>query len=127
MSCSTCSKKSENQEELNLKLVPDNILSGDFSQNFFFKLVAFLVIVVAIPLVILVIVLQIFFSFFLPKKLPKLNSKIKGFFLGIFSLYTNFKYKREIKKRQNQFEKTKSYNEYDENQFSDVEVHNNEE
>lgn len=127
MSCSTCSKKSENQEELNLKLVPDNILSGDFSQNFFFKLVAFLVIVVAIPLVILVIVLQIFFSFFLPKKLPKLNSKIKGFFLGIFSLYTNFKYKREIKKRQNQFEKTKSYNEYDDNQFSDVEVHNNEE
>jgi hypothetical protein len=127
MSCSTCSKKSENQEELNLKLVPDNILSGDFSQNFFFKLVAFLVIVVAIPLVILVIVLQIFFSFFLPKKLPKLNSKIKSFFLGIFSFYTNFKYKREIKKRQNQFEKTKSYNEYDENQFSDVEVHNNEE
>lgn len=127
MSCSTCSKKSENKEEVNLKLVPDNILNGDFSQNFFFKLVAFLVILIAIPLVILVIVCQIFFSFFLPKKLPKLNSKIKGFFLGIFTLYGNFKYKREVKKRQNQFEKTTSYNEYDENQFSDIEVHNNEE
>ena len=126
MSCSTCSKKSENQEELNLKLVPDNILNGDFSQNFLFKLVAFLVIVVAIPLIVLVIVFQIFFSFFLPKKLPKLNSGIKNFFLGIFNVYGKFKYNREIKKRERQFEKTKSYTEYDENEFSDIEVHNNE-
>jgi hypothetical protein len=56
----------EINEEQTLNIIPSDLAGG----NFLFRLIAFLVIVIAIPLIILVLVGQIFISFFFPKSLP---------------------------------------------------------
>ena len=115
MECKTCkenSKKSMNQqkqETIDINLIPESIQNGNYNGNFFFKLIAFFVILIALPLIILVLVGQIFMTFFLPKSLPKVTKKLKGFFMSILNGYAKFKYNREIKKRENQFSENVDY------------------
>ena len=109
MGCNTCNQSSglanEINEEQTLNIIPSDLAGG----NFLFRLIAFLVIVIAIPLIILVLVGQIFISFFFPKSLPKVSKKFKAVFMWIFTKYAEFKIKRETKKRGNQFRDTTSY------------------
>jgi hypothetical protein len=100
-----------------------------------FKIIAFLVIVIAIPLVIVVLIGQIFLHFFLPKSLPKVTSKFRNFFVGLLNRYGKYRHDKEVRKRKRQFEKNAGYEEdsklvnvvdYEEtSEFDDVEVHDN--
>jgi hypothetical protein len=124
MGCSTCKQSnsgvvSDIPSEETLKLLPSDLTGS----SFLFRLIAFFVIVIAIPLVVLVLVGQMFFAFFLPKKLNKVSNKFKSFLMGIFTKYGEFKMKRELKKREKQFSRTK---EYVSNSIEDIEVYNNE-
>lgn len=123
MGCSTCKQSnsgiiSDIPSEETLKLLPSDLTGS----SFLFRLIAFFVIVIAIPLVVLVLVGQMFFAFFLPKKLDKVSNKFKVFLMGIFSKYAEFKVKRELKKREKQFSKTKEYVTKD---IEDIEVYDN--
>lgn len=134
MECKTCkekSKKSTNQqkqETIDINLIPESIQNGNYNGNFFFKIIAFFVILIALPLIILVLVGQIFMTFFLPKSLPKVTKKLKGFFMSILNGYAKFKYNREMKKRDNQFSENVDYVEElkkdsDKNKdFDDIEI-----
>ena len=134
MECKTCKEKSkksmnqQKQETIDINLIPESIQNGNYNGNFFFKLIAFFVILIALPLIILVLVGQIFMTFFLPKSLPKVTKKLKGFFMSILNGYAKFKYNREMKKRDNQFSENVDYVEElkkdsDKNKdFDDIEI-----
>ena len=109
MGCKTCKdkkgskqNKQNNQNNMNEKdyvvpgndtvnLIPEAIANGDFSGNFMFKVVAFIVMTLAIPLIILVLMGQMFLTFFMPKSLPKATKKVKGFFMGGIKGYAKFR------------------------------------
>lgn len=133
MECKTCkqkNQKSNNGEKqnksgsINMNIIPEEIQNGNYNGSFFFKLIAFLAIIIVLPFIILVLVGQIFLTFFLPKSLPKITIKLKNFFIGILNMYAKFVYNKKIKKRENQFGKTDSYEEKSENgtEFNDIEI-----
>jgi signal transduction histidine kinase len=108
MGCNTCNQtetQNDNNENQTLNLIPSDLAGS----TFLFRVITFFVIIIAIPLIILVLVGQIFISFFFPKSLPNVTKKFKNLFMGIFTKYAEFKYKREIRKRENQFKDTTSY------------------
>jgi hypothetical protein len=114
MECKTCKEKSNKrklpgEKNLEINLIPKSIQEGEYNGNFFFKIIAFVVVAIAIPFIILVLLGQIFMTFFLPKSLPKVTKKFKGFFINLFNIYGKFRHDREIKKRQRQFEKNVNY------------------
>jgi hypothetical protein len=138
MECKTCKEKSNKrklsgEDNLEVNLIPKSFQEGDYSGNFFFKIIAFVVVAIAIPFIILVLLGQIFMSFFLPKSLPKVTKKFKGFFINLLNSYAKFKYNREIKKRESQFEKNVKYTDKVENEkvdevqteFDDIEIFEN--
>ena len=121
MECKTCKEKSNKrklpgEDNLEVNLIPKSIQEGDYSGNFFFKIIAFVVVAIAIPFIILVLLGQIFMNFFFPKHLPKVTKKFKGFFINLLNSYGKFKYNREIKKRERQFEKNVKYTDKVENE-----------
>ena len=124
MACKTCEQKEkknlkENQETVSIKLLPEQIANGDFSGNFFFKLISFIVLVIAIPLIIVVLIGQVFLTFFFPKSLGKLKTKIKKSFMSLFEKIVRLRYNRTIKKRERDFRNKKDYD----SEFVDVQVH----
>jgi hypothetical protein len=142
MGCKTCKdkkgSKQNNQNNMNEKdyvvpgndtinLIPEEIANGDFSGNFMFKVVAFIVMTLAIPLIIIVLMGQMFLTFFMPKSLPKVSKKVKGFFMGGIKGYAKFKHDKEVRKRKRQFEKTMGYEEGSElidiEDYTDINVH----
>lgn len=143
MECKTCKEKSNKRslpggDNLEVNLIPKSIQEGDYSGNFFFKLIAFVVVAIAIPFIILVLLGQIFMTFFFPKHLPKVTKKFKGFFINLLNSYGKFRHDREIKKRKRQFEKNVNYVEEVEkeevvekvknevkNEFDDIEIFEN--
>ena len=133
MECKTCkqkNQKSNNSEKqtkgngINMNIIPEEIQNGEYGGNFFFKIIAFLAIILVLPLIILVLVGQIFLTFFLPKSLPKVTKKFKDFFMGILNMYGKFVYNKKIKKREKQFGKTDSYEEkpINETEFDNIEI-----
>ena len=124
MACKTCEQKEkknlkENQETVSIKLLPEQIANGDFSGNFFFKLISFIVLVIAIPLIIVVLIGQVFLTFFFPKSLGKLKTKIKKSFMSLFEKIVRLRYNRTIKKRERDFRNKKDYD----SEFVDIQVH----
>ena len=124
MACKTCEQKEkknlkENQETVSIKLLPEQIANGDFSGNFFFKLISFIVLVIAIPLIIVVLIGQVFLTFFFPKSLGKLKTKIKKSFMSLFEKIIKLRYNRTIKKRERDFKNKKDYD----SEFVDIQVH----
>ena len=124
MECKTCKEKSNkgkvtDGKNLEVNLIPKSFQEGDYSGNFFFKIIAFVVVAIAIPFIILVLLGQIFMNFFFPKHLPKVTKKFKGFFINLLNSYGKFKYNREIKKRERQFEKNVKYTDKVENKKVD--------
>jgi len=139
MGCDTCKQKKEkvvNNNEKNVNFFPQEVAENGLNNgSLVFKLIAFLVIIVAIPLIVVVLIGQIFFHFFFPKSLPKISKKFRDFFVNLLTKYGEFKYRKELKKRKKQFEGNKGYEEgselvevvdYEENsEFGDIEVHEN--
>ena len=128
MECKTCKQKNQKSnnkgETINMNIIPEEIQNGNYNGSLFFKLIAFLAIIIVLPFIILCLVGQIFLTFFMPKSLPKVTKKIKNFFIGILNMYAKFVYNKKIKKRENQFGKTDSYEEKSENEteFNDIEI-----
>ena len=115
MECKTCKQKNQKSnnsgkqnkgETINMNIIPEEIQNGNYNGSLFFKLIAFLAIIIVLPFIILGLVGQIFLTFFMPKSLPKVTKKIKNFFIGILNMYAKFVYNKKIKKRENQFGKT---------------------
>jgi hypothetical protein len=98
----------EKEEDI-LNLIPEAIQNGDFSENFWFKFVAFIVILIAIPLVIVILVCKMFLTFFVPKALPKVGKKVSKFFMSGFNMYAMYRQDREIKRRNKEFAKNVGY------------------
>ena len=128
MECKTCKQKNQKSnnkgETINMNIIPEEIQNGNYNGSLFFKLIAFLAIIIVLPFIILGLVGQIFLTFFMPKSLPKVTKKFKNFFMGILNMYAKFVYNKKIKKRENQFGKTDSYEEKSENEteFNDIEI-----
>ena len=122
MGCKTCKNKKgpiqnngNNNMNINkedtISLIPEEIVNGDFTGNFMFKVVAFIVMVIAIPLIIVLLIGKMFFTFFMPKSLPKVSKGLSGFFMGIVRGYGKFLANKEVRKRKRQFEKNGGYEE----------------
>lgn len=143
MGCKTCKEKKNsnqtNKKNMNRKnsdtvnLVPEEIINGDFSGNFMFKVVAFIVMIIAIPLIIIVLIGQVFLTFFMPKSLPKIRKRFKSFWGKLFMGYARRKHDKEFEKRRKQFMENKGYEEGSElidiEDYSEINIHekNNEE
>tara|TARA_R110002020_G_scaffold176274_2_gene368441 strand:+ start:1905 stop:2324 length:420 start_codon:yes stop_codon:yes gene_type:complete len=132
MGCKTCKQKNQNgsvgdNNLSDIELIPKSFIDGEFSGNILLKIIAFAVVLLAMPLVLLVLVGQIFITFFLPKSLPKVTKKLKSGFMFIIGKYAEFKYKREMKKRQKQFGKNRGYEEDSElvnvENYTDINIH----
>ena len=139
MGCKTCKdKKGSIQSNKNgmgdkrdvinkddgINLIPEEIANGDFSGNFMFKVVAFIVMVIAIPLIIIVLIGKMFLTFFMPKTLPKVGKRVTGFFMGILNRYSNFRHDKEVRKRKKQFEKNVGYEEVpDSAEYDDIDIY----
>jgi hypothetical protein len=139
MGCNTCKQKAQkkqkkedivvDEDKMTINLLPKSVQENGLDGGSIpFKIIAFLVILIAIPLIILVLVGQIFLHFFLPKTLPKVSKSIKNFFINMLNRYAKFRHDKEVRKRKKQFEKTINYVEDDneENEFSEVEIYDNE-
>lgn len=123
----------ENDDTINL--IPEAFQNGDFSGNFMFKVVAFIVMLIAIPLIVIVLIGKMFLTFFMPKSLPKASKRVTGFFMGVLNRYARFRHDKEVRKRKRQFEKNVGYEEVpdttedtDEDtdeDYSDISVHEN--
>jgi len=131
MGCKTCKDKKRskrnNQDDVEYKnvgsdntdevinkddvinLIPEAFQNGDFSGNFWFKVVAFIAITIAIPLIIVVLMVKMFLTFFIPKSLPKAGKRVTKFFMGTIKMYSKFLANKEIRKRKKQFEKNGGY------------------
>ena len=139
MGCKTCKNKKgsvqSNQNGMDNKnmkfdkddvinLIPKEIANGDFTGNFMFKVVAFIVMVIAIPLIIILLIGKMFFTFFMPKSLPKVSKFSSGFFMGIVKRYGNFLVGKEVRKRKRQFEKNVGYEEVpDTTEYDDIDIY----
>ena len=153
MGCSTCKNKKKtkqnNQDDVDyenvgsgnpdvvidgddvLNLIPESFQNGDFSGNFMFKVIAFIVMTIAIPLIVVVLMGKMFLTFFMPKSLPKASKRVTGFFMGGFKLYAKFRHDKEVRKRKRQFEKNVGYeegpdsSEYEDDyeDFVDINIH----
>ena len=155
MGCKTCKdkkKSNQNQEKKipnksvnnpdivveddnSINLIPEAFQNGDFSGNFMFKVIAFIVMLIAIPLIVIVLIGKMFLTFFMPKSLPKASKRVTGFFMGVLNRYARFRHDKEVRKRKRQFEKNVGYEEVpdttedtDEDtdeDYSDISVHEN--
>jgi len=134
MGCSTCKQNNESSTSAegdtpSISLLPESFMSGGFSDNLLFKIIAFGVVLIAIPFIILVLVGQMFLTFFLPKSLPKATKKLKSGVMYVFQKYADFKTKKILKKREQQFNKNRGYEEgsdlIDIEDLSDINVHEN--
>ena len=59
----------ENDNSINL--IPEGFQNGDFSGNFMFKVIAFIVMLIAIPLIVIVLIGKMFFNIFYAKVITK--------------------------------------------------------
>jgi hypothetical protein len=144
MGCSTCKQKKEKKlsnsidnpdnsdksQEGVINLVPESFgLNGDYSGNFLFKVIAFLVVMLAIPFLILVLVGQMFLTFFIPKLLPKVTKALKDGLTYFPRKYIKYMEKRMLKKREKEFNENGGYEEgsslLDIEDLSDITIHEN--
>jgi hypothetical protein len=139
MGCSTCKQKGKKEESvvtddtLEINFVPKSVRENGLENgSIAFKIIAFIVVVIALPLVISVLVVQMFLHFFIPKALPKVSKGFKNFFVNLLNRYGKFRHDREVRKRKRQFEKNRGYEDgsdlvdvTDYEEYSDIEVHEN--
>jgi hypothetical protein len=120
MGCNTCKQKKENKkttnknkenETIDINFFPKSVQEGGLDNgSFVFKVIAFFVVIVS-----------------LPKSLPKVSNFFKNLFMGGLNRYAKFKHDREVKKRKQQFEKNRGYEENSELvEVSDIEENNDE-
>lgn len=137
MGCNTCKQKKENKkttnknkenETIDINFFPKSVQEGGLDNgSFVFKVIAFFVVIITLPLILIVLLGNLFLQFFLPKSLPKVSNFFKNLVMGGLNRYAKFKHDREVKKRKQQFEKNRGYEEKSELvEVSDIEENNDE-
>ena len=133
MGCTTCKEKNQrrnsgkNKPDNVIDLVPPELFSEDYTGNFMFRVVTFVVITAAIPFIILIMVGKIFLTFFMPKLeggVAKLFGTIWG---SAWRKFATIRYKKEILRRKSQFENNEGYEEGSElidiEDYTEINVH----
>jgi hypothetical protein len=135
MGCNKCKKKEKDisveaeeivgknaKAKVTINGITDNVTEkvGDniVNQSFIIRLVTFLLLVVGFPIIYVAVVVMIFFQFFLPKK--KSPNLFKGMIEMLVTKYAMFKAKRELRRREKEFEKNRSYD--GDSELLDIEV-----
>lgn len=134
MGCSTCKSnkkivaeevKGNNDTNNNLNTKKDtiNLLDNEniLKNSFLFRLVSFVVVLIALPFLNLVLLWMVFVNLFIPKK--DAMSIVNGAIDGVAKKYANYRYKREMKKKIKQFSENRGYDINDE--LLDIEVFTN--
>ena len=118
MGCNTCNQQNQKSD---VDLVTENLSTGRGRDNFFLKIGAFVGVVFALPIIIIALVFQVFMQFFLPKALPTINKKFRDGFQNIFKFFIALREKKELKKREREFQNNMGYEEGSE--LLDIEVY----
>ncbi len=118
MGCNTCNQQNQKSD---VDLVTENLTSGRGRDNLLLKIGAFVGVVFALPIIIIALVFQVFMQFFLPKVLPKINKKFRDGFENMFKFFIALREKKEIKKREREFQNNMGYEEGSE--LLDIEVY----
>ena len=122
MGCSTCNQQNQNQEEKdNISLVSDQLMNSKVSDYFLIKVGTFIAVVLALPFIVLALVFQVFIHFFIPKSVNGINKRFRNGFTNLFVKLQQFRIKKEIKKREQQFKNNGGYDENSE--LLDIEVY----
>ena len=122
MGCSTCNQQNQNQEEKdNISLVSDQLMNSKVSDYFLIKVGTFIAVVLALPFIVLALVFQVFIHFFIPKKVEGINKRFRNGLTYLFLKLQQFRIKKEIKKREQQFKNNGGYDENSE--LLDIEVY----
>ena len=118
MGCNTCNQQNQKSD---VDLVTENLTSGRGRDNLLLKIGAFVGVVFALPIIIIALVFQVFMQFFLPKALPTINKKFRDGFQNIFKFFITLREKKELKKREREFQNNMGYEEGSE--LLDIEVY----
>ena len=118
MGCNTCNQQNQKSD---VDLVTENLNSGRGRDNLLLKIGAFVGVVFALPIIIIALVFQVFMQFFLPKALPTINKKFRDGFQNIFKFFITLREKKELKKREREFQNNMGYEEGSE--LLDIEVY----
>ena len=118
MGCNTCNQQNQKSD---VDLVTENLTSGRGRDNLLLKIGAFVGVVFALPIIIIALVFQVFMQFFLPKALPTINKKFRDGFQNIFKFFIALREKKELKKREREFQNNMGYEEGSE--LLDIEVY----
>jgi len=122
MGCSTCNQQNQNQEEKdNISLVSNQLMNSNVTDYFLIKVGTFIAVVLAIPFIVLALVFQVFIHFFIPKSVNGINKRFRNGFTNLFVKLQQFRIKKEIKKREQQFKNNGGYDENSE--LLDIEVY----
>lgn len=122
MGCSTCNQQNQNQEEKdNISLVSNQLMNSNVTDYFLIKVGTFIAVVLAIPFIVLALVFQVFIHFFIPKSVNGINKRFRNGFTNLFAKLQQFRIKKEIKKREQQFKNNGGYDENSE--LLDIEVY----
>ncbi len=116
MGCSTCKKSNKKNSKTKKGLdVTHETVTGDekdnmlesFNGSLIMKLIGFTLIVIGFPLIYLGVIIMLFTQFFLPKKPTK--NVIGDSIEWVVTKYAMTKAKREIRRREKEFETHSSY------------------
>ena len=127
MGCKNCKEKNQNTttDDSRPTFEVNNIMSSEgldpFDSSFLLKVGMFVILIAALPFILLILAFQIFINFFLPKKVTKINGAIKSFFRRNINKIVVWKVEKEEKKRENQFQDNRDYEE--ESELLDIEVY----
>ena len=122
MGCSNCNKETQSDTQTEtIRLLPEG-MSGDgiYNGHFLLKLITFSVLVLALPLFLVVIIGQVFLTFFFPKSVSGITSFFTNIFKNIGERYVHFKLRKNMKKREKQFNSGPDYHTYSPEDYVDA-------
>ena len=106
MGCNTCNQQNSKSD---VDLVTESLTNSKGRDHLLLKIGAFVGVVCALPIIIIALVFQVFMQFFLPKTLPKVNTKFRNGFQNIFKFFIALREKKELKKREREFQNNGGY------------------
>lgn len=110
MGCTTCNSKVSGQNHTkNVKFLPENFGENPVMDNLLLKIVVFAIVVAALPIIMAVLVLQVFLTFFTPSYVTKVKDSFNKLFKKIIAKLVKLRYKKEMLKREKQFEGNPDY------------------
>jgi|3_EtaG_2_1085321.scaffolds.fasta_scaffold08519_2 hypothetical protein len=127
MGCDKCKQKKGTQksqqnnkgneplsDKKTIPLIPGVGADGAFNGGILLKLVTFIILTAGLPLILIVVLLQVFSAFFMPSwDKKKKSSGLVGIIKKILRKYATYRRKKELKKRDKQFQDNMGYENLD--------------